>query len=138
MRNEIAEKVDSLSEVLVHTISFDREAIADLSDWFGKLSKLALQTAQLEMAAVTEAAALVLEKMIADDSMDKSPKFLPQNVRGFWSYEAGKNKADNKDIIKALLINELESIEHFHRGDILCRETLVNPTATNVRQKLLV
>lgn len=138
MRNEIAEKVDSLSEVLVHAIGFDREAIADLSDWFGKLSQLALQTAQREMAAVTEAAALVLEKMIANDSTDKSPKILPQNARGFWSYQDRKSKADNKDMIKALLINELETIEHCHRGDILCRETLVNPTAETMRQELLV
>jgi hypothetical protein len=51
MRTGIIEKVDRLCEVLVYAMSFDRETIADLSDWFGKLSRLALQTNQLEMAA---------------------------------------------------------------------------------------
>ena len=138
MRTGIIEKVDRLCEVLVYAISFDRETIADLSDWFGKLSQLALQTAQLEMAAVSKAAALVLEKMIADESTDKSPKILPQKPRWFWSYEVRRAKADNKNIIKALLINELENIGHFHTGDILCRETLLNPAVENARRELLV
>jgi uncharacterized protein YfkK (UPF0435 family) len=138
MTNEIAEKLDHLSGVLVHAINYDRETVADLSDWYARLSQLASQTAQPEMAAVTKAAALVLEKMVVDDSMDESPKILSQKTREFWSYQARKTRTVDKDAIKALLINELENINYFHRGDTLCRETLLNPAAENVQQKLLV
>lgn len=138
MRTGIIEKVDRLCEVLVYAMSFDRETIADLSDWFEKLSQLALRTDQLEMAAVSKAAALVLEKTIADESTDKSPKILPQKPRWFWSYEVGRARANNKNIIKALLINELENIGHFYTGDMLCQKTPLNPAVKNMRRELLV
>jgi len=138
MRTGITEKVDRLCEVLVYAISFDRETIADLSDWFGKLSRLALQTNQLEMAAVSKAAALVLVKTMADESTDKPPKILPQKPRWFRPYEVSRAMADNKNIIKALLINELENIGHFYTGDTLCQETLLNPAGKNMRRESLV
>jgi hypothetical protein len=138
MRTGIIEKVDRLCEVLVYAISFDRETIADLSDWFGKLSRLALQTDQLEMAAVSKAAALVLEKTIAAESTDKSPKILPQKPRWFRPYEVSRAKADNKGIIKLLLINELENMGHFYTGDMLCQGTLLNPAVKNMWRELLV
>ena len=138
MKNEIIEKVDRLSDVLVHVIYSDLETIADLSDWFGKLAKSAIQTAQLELAAVTKAAELVLEKIIVDGYIDKSQRILTQKTKRLRSYQTARTKVENKNIIKALLIYELENIVHFHTGDISCRETILKPRAENTRQKSLI
>jgi hypothetical protein len=90
------------------------------------------------MAAVSKAAALVLEKTMADESTDKPPKILPQKPRWFRPYEVSRARADNKNIIKALLIDELENIGHFYTGDMLCKKTPLNPAAKNMRRELLV
>jgi hypothetical protein len=75
---------------------------------------------------------------MADESTDKPPKILPQKPRWFRPYEVSRARADNKNIIKALLIDELENIGHFYTGDMLCQKTPLNPAVKNMRRESLV
>ena len=118
MQSEIAQEVDRISEVLVHTIGFDQKTMADLSDWFEKLSESALRDARPGTAVVTGATAIVLEKMAADDNVGRLSENGPRKTRWFWSNEAGRTKADYKYIIKMLLIDELQNTGCFCADDI--------------------
>lgn len=108
LRQVLIDKVDHLSSVLVHIQGFDREMMGELSDWFANLSKVAAESYQQEMAAVSQAAARVLENMISEDTGDNylSHLSLHRNRNGRVT-----GKSIDKVLIKQLLMEELELIE---------------------------
>jgi hypothetical protein len=118
-QDEIIEKIDRLSEILVHICSLDREMVSQMSDWFRKLSDLATETGQREMAAVTEAAALVLERIMVNDSLNDDLAAMPRNSGGFGFYQTAIFRTWDTGAIKQMLIDELADM-----GLIVTREIL--------------
>ena len=107
MNTKMHESVERICDVLVHTIDLDLETMADVSDWFSQLSQLAVQAHQGQMASVTQAAALVLEKKMVDESREISQACLLSSARQLGAYGGERNEADDRDIIKQLLVREL-------------------------------
>lgn len=138
MRNAIDQEVDNISEVMVHAINFDRETLANLSDWFRELGSLFAETVQTDTAAVAEAAARALDKMISYNGMAEFFRIWRTSPEKHRSYELGSVTTNCTDVLRQLLVSELESIGHFQTGGMLCQEILLNLTAENLRKKLLI
>ena len=125
--DKILEKVDRLSDVLVHVQSCDARTLADLSRWFGKLSRLASETAQWEMAVVAEAVARVLEKMKIAYTLEKSLMYLPGRPRWGGVSDREASQSDQKNKIKQLIMTELCSLRYLSTGDKAGQAVLVDP-----------
>jgi hypothetical protein len=125
--DEILERVDRLSDVLVHVHCSDTKTLADLSRWFTKLSRLASATAQWEMAIVTEAVARVLEKMRITSAMQESLMYLPGSPRAGGLSGQQTSATDLKTDIRESIMTELCSLRYVSTGNKAGQAVLVDP-----------
>jgi hypothetical protein len=114
---DILEKVDRLSDVLVHVHNSDSKTLADLSDWFTKLSRLASSTAQWEMAVVSEAVARVLEKMRVTSATQECLMYLPGTPHSHDLSNRNATPTNLKTNIKDLIMTELCSLRYLPSGN---------------------
>jgi len=101
-KDGIQEVVDRLSEVLVHVPASDPKAMADLCDWFRSLKSSPLTVGQQNIINIIEAAAWVLEIMIAENVNYGAEIFIMSRNEERYP-DCSSTISNNKNRIKRML-----------------------------------
>lgn len=105
---DIQDIADRLCDMLVHLPTSDPQALADLGDWFGSLKFSPLRNRQQNLIRVSEAAAIVLEKMVEQNRGHGATVFPgARNTLPVFNRTAVHTKPQ----IKRLLMQEIERID---------------------------
>ena len=109
---QMNEMLEGICDVLVRAVNLDLETMEDIADWFSRLSESAGQAGTGQMACVTQAAALVLEKTMAEELRGISPTCWPGAAGQLRHYGDRSNELDDRGVVKRRIITEIARMRH--------------------------